>query len=204
MKLLLARHGNTFEKDQTPYIVGRGEDLPLTQAGEDQAARLAKFLQTEMLIPTVIYCGALQRTHRTAEIIGQALALPALTIDPRLTELDYGDWSGLTTDEVRAKFGAAESDAWDRRGIIPAGRNWHPSPDEIAANVQSFATTALNMGGTTLGVTSNGVLRFFAQLVEGLFDDLAAQHHLKVGTGNLCCLEHDGAAWRLVFWNRKP
>ena len=203
MKLLLARHGNTFEKDQTPYIVGRGEDLPLTKDGEDQAAKLAEFLRAENLIPTTIRCGNLQRTKRMADIIGDAFALLPI-VDPRLTELDYGDWAGLTTDQLRHRFGAAEIDAWERHGIMPDDRNWEPSPGTINRNIGHFATETLSDGGTTLGITSNGVLRFFAQLVSGLFDDLAAQQQLKVGTGNLCCLEHDGAAWRLIFWNRKP
>ncbi len=204
MKLLLARHGNTFEAGETPYIVGRNEDLALTSEGETQAVHLAELLRIENLIPTTICSGELRRTRRMADIVSNALALSPPIEDTRLTELDYGAWSGLTTNEVRARFGTTEAEAWDHNGIIPEGRNWYPSLDKLTADTQDFASEALQRGGMTLAVTSNGVLRFFAKLVDGLFEELASSQQLKVGTGNLCCLEHDGAGWQLGFWNRKP
>ena len=33
MRLILARHGNTFEAGETPVWVGAREDLPLTARG---------------------------------------------------------------------------------------------------------------------------------------------------------------------------
>ncbi len=206
MKLLLARHGNTFEKGETPRIVGRGEDMPLTAEGEAQAIRLAELLRRENLTPSAIRCGGLQRTRRSADLIAEAFSLPAPETDQRLTELDYGVWAGLTTDDVRQEFGDAEVDAWDRKGLMPEGRGWEPATRELLANVEGFATDMKENGpdSIVLAVTSNGVLRFFSRLVPGLFEELALKNELKVGTGNLCCLEHDGAAWRLAFWNRKP
>ena len=204
MKLLLARHGNTFEAGDTPYIVGRTENLPLTLEGEAQAVRLARFLHARDLIPTMIRCGELQRTRRMAAIIGDTLALPVPIIDERLTELDYGDWSGLTTDQVRTTYGREEIDAWDHHGIMPEDRGWSPTEEELLEHISSFAGEAIKRGGATLAVTSNGVLRFFARLIDGLFEELAAARGLKVSTGNVCCLEHDGTKWRLVFWNQKP
>jgi probable phosphoglycerate mutase len=204
MKLLLARHGNTFESGDTPFIVGRNEDLPLTLEGEAQATRLARYLHTENLVPDTIRCGPLERTRRSAAIVADMLALKAPKIDTRLTELDYGDWSGLTTDEVRTMYGREAIDAWDHHGIMPDDRGWSPSPEDLLADVQDFAADALEIKGTLLAVTSNGVLRFFAKLVDGLFDELASARALKVGTGNVCCLEHDGVRWQLGFWNERP
>ena len=205
MKLLLARHGNTFEAGETPRIVGCNEDLQLTVEGEAQAVRLAEYLKENRLLPCSITSGVLRRTRRTAEIVASTLGLPAPVTDSRLTELDYGDWSGLTTDEVRSRFGDAEVQEWDRSGIMPKGRGWAPSTDELLAHIMNFAA-GLDPecpGQTALAITSNGVLRFFSRLVPGLFEDLATQGKLKVGTGNLCGLEQ-GDTWRLLFWNVKP
>ena len=45
MLLLLARHGNTFEKGDKVVWVGARTDIPLTAKGRDQAAALAAGLQ---------------------------------------------------------------------------------------------------------------------------------------------------------------
>ncbi len=207
MKLLLTRHGNTFEAGETPYVIGRGEDMPLTAAGEAQAETLARYLRSRHLLPGGITCGPLRRTRRTAELLAVSLGLPAAMTDSRLTELDYGDWAGLTTAQVRERFGDAEVDAWDRLGVVPSSRGWYPGAEQLASHVASFAA-GLDpecQGHIALAVTSNGVLRFFARLVDGLFDELASRNALKVATGNLCGLERDeNGMWRLLFWNVEP
>ena len=49
MEFILARHGNTFNTGDKIVWVGRTEDFPLTQTGEEQAKKVAQFLQTKKI-----------------------------------------------------------------------------------------------------------------------------------------------------------
>ncbi len=200
MTLYLLRHGNTFATGETPVIVGRGQDLPLTQEGEAQASRAAAYLQGSDLQPARVYCGNLKRTRRTAEIICDALQLPPPVIDERLTEIDYGDWSGLAGEEVQTRFGVAEWEAWEREAIMPAERHWSPDAATIEANVASFAADV--KGTPALAVTSNGLLRFFARLDSAAYNRLKIAKKLKVATGRLCRFDSVPTGYKLKYWNR--
>ena len=203
MKLLLARHGNTFEAGQPATVAGRAQDLKLTREGEAQASRIGGWVTADN--PVAIYCGALQRTRRTAEIVAGVCSAPAPMEDGRLTELDFGEWGGLTMDEVRQRFGDAEADAWEHDARMPAGRGWSPDAAELTDAVQGFIADIhqLHAGQTVLAVTSNGVLRYFAHIVPGLFKRLRDEGGLKVKTGHLCAFEIADEP-KLLFWNRAP
>ena len=203
MKLLLARHGNTFVAGEPAYVVGRGQDLPLTAEGERQSGRIGKYCQADP--PVAVYCGALQRTRRTAEIAARLCGAPAPQDDPRLTELDFGEWGGLTMDAVRQRFGNAEADAWEHDARMPASRGWSPDAAALTEAVQGFIAglRQTHPEGTVLAVTSNGVLRYFAHIVPGLFKRLRDEGTLKVKTGHLCGFKLADEP-RLLFWNVKP
>src|ERR1700753_2818491 len=95
-RLILARHGNTFNPEDVPVWVGARSDLPLVAKGLAQAAALAEALRKAEIVPAAMIAGPLQRTRRTAEIVAETLKIPAhaIRIDPRLREIDYGAWEG--------------------------------------------------------------------------------------------------------------
>lgn len=73
MLLLLARHGNTFEKSDKVVWVGARTDLPLTGKGKEQAQALAAGLQPLASRIKRVIAGPLKRTREHAEIAaGQA------------------------------------------------------------------------------------------------------------------------------------
>jgi broad specificity phosphatase PhoE len=63
MQLILARHGNTFESNETPTWVGAQNDLPLTAAGLKQAKNLALYIKNNNIKLDAVYCGPLRRTR---------------------------------------------------------------------------------------------------------------------------------------------
>jgi probable phosphoglycerate mutase len=81
----------------------------------------------------------LSRARETMEILRSALDLPrdGYAIEPRLAELSFGRWEGLTYAEVRALDGAAlavrERDKWNfttpdgesYAGLLARVRAWH-------------------------------------------------------------------------------
>ncbi|MCC7370751.1 MAG: histidine phosphatase family protein [Chloroflexi bacterium] len=72
-RLILVRHGASHHKEDG--IVGGPRGCRgLTEAGRDQAARLARRLLGELQHgPSVIYCSVLPRAIETAEILGEVL-----------------------------------------------------------------------------------------------------------------------------------
>lgn len=103
-----------------------------------------------------IYSSDLARARETAEIVGDAIGL-AVRLDPRLREVDVGEWSGLTSAEVDRLY----PDGHRRRR--EGGTGWASGEpfDEMAARVLAALTAiaAENPGSVALVVTHGGPLR---------------------------------------------
>ena len=97
--IFLVRHGETDWNR-----VGRWQghaDPPLNERGREQARDLARRLRRFSLDRA--YSSDLRRARETAEILAGELGLE-LTLDRDLREIDVGEWSGLTRDEVELRY----------------------------------------------------------------------------------------------------
>lgn len=202
--LIIARHGNTFEAGETPRRVGAGTDLPLTAAGLQQGRNIGIYLKKINLLPDEIHTSRLLRTQQTAQ---QIIAEAELEVFPQASvifnELDYGLDENKTEDEVISRLGKQAITDWEERGIVPRG--WNPNAEIISKRWQDFANDIVrtNPDGIVLVVTSNGIARF----ALGLTGDFAAtrqQYGLKLATGAMGMLEHDGTVWNVQNWNIRP
>lgn len=202
--LIIARHGNTFDKDDTPTRVGLHTDLPLVDKGREQAERIGHYLRDNHLIPDAVYCSNLQRTRHTAEIAVKASTVtnPVFALDI-FDEIDYGVDENQPEDTVIARIGADAIAAWDNDATVPDG--WNVDPHQIIQNWRSFADQACmhDDNETILVVTSNGIARF-APHITGNFDEFRAKHNIKLATGSLGILTHEGEKWTVQDWNVKP
>ncbi len=208
MKLILARHGNTFEAHESAYYVGSQHDLPLVPFGMEQAQAIGQALHHLGCHVTSVYTGPLKRARSTAQIALTVMHSSVQeVVDERLNELDYGLWSGLTSQEVRQRFGDAEYEAWERQSQWPAGGEWGETEQEVMARIGDFVNDLVKHHAeqdTVLVVSSNGCLRYFLKLVPGLFEQYVAQRQLKIGTGHLCQLTYEHKLWTLDYWNQAP
>jgi broad specificity phosphatase PhoE len=93
-ELWLARHGET-EWTLARRHTGR-TDLPLTARGEAQARALGARLHG--LAFALVLASPLVRARRTAELAGFG---DTLELDDDLMEVDYGEYEGRTTAEIR-------------------------------------------------------------------------------------------------------
>ncbi|MEI8703465.1 histidine phosphatase family protein [Mesorhizobium sp. ISC15] len=208
MKLILSRHGNTFERGEKVLWVGRRNDLPLTAEGSRQAQHLGNALRQSGILLGGLYCGPLQRTRQYAEIIAQRIGgTPVLIVDPRLAEIDYGAWEGLSSQEIIAQFGREELEAWERSSAWPGSPGWSPSEATLAHGVRTFVEQLARTQGedsAVLAVTSNGVLRCFMRLAEYPLKVKMGRQSGKVATGHICILDARHGNCRVNAWNIAP
>lgn len=92
-QLWLVRHGQT-EWSRDGKHTSR-TDVPLTDVGEREACALQPWLTS--LRPVLVLSSPRARARRTAELAG----LRVDAFDEDLAEWDYGEYEGMTSDEIR-------------------------------------------------------------------------------------------------------
>jgi probable phosphoglycerate mutase len=103
----LVRHGESAWNAEN-RLCGRS-DVPLSETGRRQAKSVAERLKS---IPfEAFYSSPLLRALETARLISESVGLEPVP-DPRLVELDYGQWEGRTLAEVIERDPEAFH-AWD-------------------------------------------------------------------------------------------
>ena len=93
--LILMRHGETAW-NREKRIMG-DLDIPLTEEGRGQCAQAALLL-AEFAIDRIV-TSPLVRAAESADIVASHLGVP-VTTDARLVEVRFGEWQGLTYQEV--------------------------------------------------------------------------------------------------------
>ena len=102
MRVILARHGNTFDPGERPVWIGARTDLSLVAKGREQATKIGETLKAANLAPRRVLAGPLKRTRETARLaLLAADASVDVEIDSRLSEIDYGIWEGKSSDDIR-------------------------------------------------------------------------------------------------------
>jgi len=130
LTLVLTRHGLTDRSEPEQHL-GQRIDVSVNDAGRRQAEALARRLSAVRFDRVVT--SPLFRARETAEIIGRGAKLEA---DPRLKEMDYGDWEGLTYAQIeeRAREARREWELAPDRLACPGGE----SGNDVADRVRSF------------------------------------------------------------------
>ena len=108
MKLYLTRHGQT-DWNAEKRIQGC-TDIPLNAVGIGQAEALAKRVEEDGTKIRRIYTSWMNRAKTTGSIVAEHMGYECLVQDG-LEEIRFGDWEGLTWDEVRKQF-PEEFDVW--------------------------------------------------------------------------------------------
>ncbi|MGW7380013.1 bifunctional RNase H/acid phosphatase [Streptomyces sp. NPDC054794] len=131
---VLLRHGETPLTPQKRFSGSGGTDPSLSDAGREQAERVAAALARRGTIQAVV-ASPLARTRETAGIVAARLGLD-VTVDEGLRETDFGAWEGLTFGEVRERY-PGDLNAW------LADPEARPTGDG-----ESFAATATRIAAT--------------------------------------------------------
>jgi len=139
LTIVLTRHGLTDRSDPEQHL-GQGIDIGLSVAGRAQAEALAGRIGGERF--DRIVSSPLLRARETAGMIAAGRPVES---DPRLAEMDYGRWEGLTYDEIEGLDAA-----FRRRWVADPAANAAPggeSGDAVAARARSFLADLLAWAG---------------------------------------------------------
>lgn len=143
--ITILRHGET---PLTGLFCG-SSDPDLTDAGWASLVERTKDGEWDQVITS-----PLKRCHAFAETLK-----PALTVDPRLREMDFGAWEGKSTEEIWTADQKALTAFWDDPTAHPApgGEPWAVMCARTAEAFEEIARAA--QGQRLLLLTHAGVMR---------------------------------------------
>ncbi|MDI6698657.1 MAG: histidine phosphatase family protein [Candidatus Saccharicenans sp.] len=132
-RLLLVRHGQT-EWNRVERFRGSA-DIPLNENGLCQAELLARRIVASWK-PTAVYSSPLSRSVRTGEAIASLFNLE-VRVHPGLSDINYGQWQGLTPEEVKERW----PELYQRWRTVPA--DLHFPGGESMAERQRIGVSAV-------------------------------------------------------------
>ena len=184
--LYIARHGETAWSLSGQHT--RLTDLPLTERGQSNARRLGNQLRGRSFAH--VFTSPLQRARRTCELAGFGAEAE---VDRDLLEWNYGEYEGLTSEQILAK----RPDWQLFRDGCPGGE----SPDQVGARADCVLTRVRAARGNVLLFSSGHFLRVLAACWLRL--EAAAGRYLVLSTASLSALgyEHNLNEPVIQLWN---
>jgi alpha-ribazole phosphatase/probable phosphoglycerate mutase len=137
-RLYLVRHGQVEGFERFP-IYGR-TDVEVTEVGRVQMEALAERLRHARI--DAVFSSDLRRSVVGARIIGRHHDAPVRPL-PELREMDFGDWEGLTLEDIRERF-----------------------PEELEKREKDVLGYRVPGGGESLGSFSRRVLSSMKAVLE--------------------------------------
>ena len=116
--LILVRHGRTALTESRKISGGDGENPDLSELGRQDARQVAEELAklghsgnfAYLAPPVAVVHSPIARAQQTAQAISNRVSIPMVSNDD-LAEIGFGEWDGLTNEEMIAAF-EEEYNAW--------------------------------------------------------------------------------------------
>ena len=158
--LILVRHGRTALTESRKISGGTGENPDLSDAGKQDARQVAEELALVgssgnfgyLAKPVSVVHSPVARALQTAQAIGNRLSLP-LVAEADLAEIGFGDWDGLTNEEVFTGF-EEQYGAW-RGSFEVAPPNGESLKDFDARIKRAFDKILSSYAGQTVVVVAH-------------------------------------------------
>ncbi|HEX2172415.1 MAG TPA: histidine phosphatase family protein [Dehalococcoidia bacterium] len=189
------RHGETTWNASRRYQ-GQSES-DLSPEGRDEAAAVGRRLASIPL--SGAFASDLRRTVHTAEIILADRPEVPLRASPHLRELHFGDFEGLTLDQIRSTYPDAYQ-AWADDLVDQAPPGGETLREQVA-RAATFLTEEFppEIGGRYLIVGHGGSIR--ALLFTTLGVDLGLYWRVAIANASITSLERRDGRWRLCRLN---
>ena len=197
-RLIIVRHGNTFQRGEPARRIGARTDMPLTAEGVRQAEALGRHFAGDGALFSRVLVGPLRRTRATADALcAQLVSAPQSEVAMFLAEIDHGPDENALEIDVVARIGADALSQWDTELRCPPG--WIDDRDARLASWRTLRSELVADGGAILVVTSNGAARF----ALAAFALSTGDARLPTGSWGEIVFDETGAA-RLAEWGRRP
>jgi broad specificity phosphatase PhoE len=190
----LLRHG---EPTISRRINGRLPGVGLSARGRAEIAAVAARLAEEKI--QALYASPLQRTQETAQILADRLGLP-VGYRQDVIELDFGEWTGLTADDIRKD---QRWQLWSNcRSIasIPGGESWRQVQDRVVGAL--FDLHPVHPEGSVVIVSHGDVIR--AALLFALGMPLDFYSRIEIAFASISTIRLDGSGIRVLALNEGP
>ncbi|MER8462742.1 histidine phosphatase family protein [Mesorhizobium sp. M1396] len=188
----IARHGQTAWNAE--FRLQGQADTDLNALGREQATgngqRLAGLVQNSWEFDFV--ASPMKRTRETMQRVRAAMKLDpdAYRTDPRLVEVNFGDWQGFTFAELETRYpGASRTRALDKWNFQPPGKG----AESYQMLLERVRPCFDAIQRPTICVTHGGVMRALFRFVLGLAEDEAA--NLDIPHDRLLKLEGKSLEW---------
>lgn len=149
-QVFLVRHGETMGNRLRRY---QPYDTPLSDTGRQQAWLVGARLAQEGPF-TALYSSDLARTMETAAAIGAQVHLDPIP-DPRLRELDTGDWKGSMYTDIEQQY-PGHRDRWIAAGGVDRLPGGESTVDVIERVTAAFNDIAARHAGERVIAVSHG------------------------------------------------
>ena len=158
--LILVRHGRTALTESRKISGGDGENPDLSELGRQDAREVAEELArlghtgnfAYLQAPVAVIHSPIARAQQTAQAIANRVSLPMVS-NSDLSEIGFGEWDGLTNEEMIAAF-EQEYNAW--RGSFDVAPPSGESLRDFDARVRrAFDSILENYSGQTVVVVAH-------------------------------------------------
>jgi probable phosphoglycerate mutase len=191
----LVRHGEHVMAGKV--LAGRTPGIGLSERGRAEIAVVAERLAGEKI--AALYASPMQRTKETAEILSRRLDLP-IGYREDVIELDFGEWTGLTFDQVRAHDGWEAWRSCRSIAAVPGGESMRHVQDRAVGALLDLHRT--HRDGTVVVVSHGDVIR--AALLFALGMPIDAYSRLEVGLASISTIRVDDTGMRVSVLNERP
>ncbi|MER6469563.1 bifunctional RNase H/acid phosphatase [Streptomyces collinus] len=194
---VLLRHGETPLTPQKRFSGSGGTDPSLSDAGREQARRVAEALARRGTVQAIV-ASPLARTRETAGIVAARLGLD-VAIDDGLRETDFGAWEGLTFGEVRDRY-PDDLNAWlADPAARPTGGGESFTETAVRIEATREKLVAAYAGRTVLLVTHVTPIKTFVRLALGAPDQALFRMELSAASLSAVAYYADGNASVRLF-----
>lgn len=191
-RLYFVRHGMTEWNDEGK-MQGR-TDVPLNEKGIVQAELLARKLAKREI--RAIYTSPLIRAKKTAQIIALPHKLEVVEA-PALQEADFGEWEGLTLEEIKKGWGDSLELWYEGKMPAPKGEGLLEMQTRVVDFIEGIAQK--HRGSEILLVAHGGPIRAFICYILGTIKPF---RKIKQANANINIFEfYDEWGWQIFTIN---
>ncbi|MFX1366727.1 MAG: histidine phosphatase family protein [Promethearchaeota archaeon] len=195
MKIIFIRHGQT-DSSLHQRLCGSRTNEPLNKTGINQIQRLKSFLK--IYNPTFFYYSPLLRAKQSVEIMLERKNIKVIELS-ELKEIDFGDWEGLTFEELN-KNHSKDFTKWmdvPDQFTPPNGE----SVSMLCSRIEKVIKILLDsLDSTCFVFTHGGPIR--AVLINLLQIPLSNYWNLKIPHGSATYVEYNNNRFYLHYLGR--